>query len=224
MALLSSTYQSPRAPVEGGEDGQPLPAVGSEQAVAVVAAVVDLARVRALVEPIVAAHQLELVDLEWATSPGGRVLRVVIERPGVAAPAAPGEQGGVTLDDCVSVSRDVSTALDAVDPIAQHYNLEVSSPGLDRPLTRPTDFVRHVGRLAKVKLSQPASDGQVVLRGTIVEADEGSVSMDVDGKLHVVPHAHIKNARLQFELAKQPKKSAAKKGGRKKGSPHRGPK
>src|SRR5690606_12555219 len=116
----------------------------------------DVAAVRALVEPVVAAHGLELVELEWASGRQGLVLRVVIDHPEPppAEPAAPAalEAGGVTLDDCVRVSRDLSTALDVEDPVAHSYSLEVSSPGIDRPLRSARDFRRQVGRLAKVKL------------------------------------------------------------------------
>jgi ribosome maturation factor RimP len=209
MFGLTTTFQLPRAPHGDAEDA-PAPAV----APAVVAPVVDFGKVRALVEPLVTAHLLALVDIEWATSPSGRVLRVVIERPGVAA--GPDGQAGVTLEDCVNVSRDLSTALDAVDFIPMAYNLEVSSPGLDRPLKSEVDFVRHVGRLAKMKLAKPAVDGQVVLRGTILGVEGGTISIEVDGKTHAVPFADVRQARLVFELEKgvkrgQPKPSRSKK-------------
>src|SRR5947208_4927737 len=118
---------------------------------------VDVAAVRAVVQTVVAAHGLDLVDIEWT----GGVLRVFIER----RDALERPDSGVTVENCVGVSRDLSTALDVADLIAHAYSLEVSSPGLDRPLTRPADFQRHVGRLAKIKLHAPASDGQLALRG-----------------------------------------------------------
>jgi ribosome maturation factor RimP len=189
------------------------PSSSPQEAPVIPAKAVDFAQVRALIEPLVNAHGLVLVDIEWATAPNGRVLRVVIEN---AEAAARGDvQAGVTLEDCVNVSRDVSTAMDAVDLIPHAYHLEVSSPGLDRPLNRQADFVRHIGRLAKVKLSQPAPDGQLVLRGTIAAAADDQITMEVDGKLHTVPFGHVKQARLVFELERQPKKARAK---RRKGS------
>src|SRR5262249_40372968 len=112
---------------------------------------VDLGRVRAAIAPVLSAHFLDLVDLEWLTERGGWTLRVTIERPD-----AKDARGGVTLEDCAEVSRDVSQVLDVEDLIAPHYNLEVSSPGLDRPLKSRADFTRFSGELAKVKLRKPA--------------------------------------------------------------------
>ena len=170
--------------------------------------------VRAVAAPLCAAHGVELVEVLWSTERGGRVLRVIIDRPldereaeETDAPAravVPAET--VSLEDCVRVSRDLSTALDVEETIAQSYNLEVSSPGLDRPLRTERDFRRQRGRLAKVKLQEPAVDGQRVLRGTILEADSDGLRREVDGNLHRVPFDNITEARLVFEIGAQPKK------------------
>jgi ribosome maturation factor RimP len=163
---------------------------------------VDLDALRALIEP-------ELIDVEWTSNHGGLVLRVFIDRPEAAssseassAPAAVDAppQESVTLQDCVLVSRDLSTALDVQDPLTQRYSLEVSSPGLDRPLKTARDYRRQLGRLAKVKLHEPAPDGQMVLRGTILSAADGSVEMDVDGNRHRFSLDNVREARLVFEL------------------------
>jgi ribosome maturation factor RimP len=170
---------------------------------------IGLDELRALIEPVALAHGVELVDVEWTSNRAGRVLRITIDRPenatssepsDSAAPLKPGAPEGVTLDDCVRVSRDVSTALDVHDPVAQRYSLEVSSPGLDRPLTSERDFRRQVGRLAKVKLHKPAPDGQTVLRGTILGAADGSAEMEVDGNHHRFALANVREAKLVFEL------------------------
>jgi ribosome maturation factor RimP len=168
---------------------------------------VDLARVREAIVPVLSAHGISLVDLEWATDRAGWVLRVTIEREGSTA-----RGGGVSLEDCVDVSRDVSSVLDVhEDLITAHYNLEVSSPGLDRPLRTPAEFARFRGSLVKVKLSRPAPDGQRVLRGPLAEADaegpEGRVAVLVDGKRIEVPFADVAQANLVFELAPAPKKN-----------------
>jgi ribosome maturation factor RimP len=168
---------------------------------------VDLGRVRAALGPVLSAHDVELVDLEWATDRIGWVLRLTIERPGIS-----GDAFGVTLADCAEVSRDASQVLDVEDLIPQAYHLEVSSPGLDRPLKREADFARFVGRLAKVKLSRPAPDGQKVLRGTLEAAPTGKVAVAADGKHVEVPFADVVEANLVFELAPQPKKGGPKKG------------
>lgn len=190
---------------------------------------VDLAAVRELVDPVVIAHGLELVDVEWQSTHHGQVLRVIIERPldeqDASAPADVAEPGelapiaGVSLEHCVAVSRDLSTVLDVEELVDARYNLEVSSPGLDRPLKTARDFRRQVGRLAKVKLLQPAEDGQRVLRGTIVRADDETFEMTVDGNPHEVRLANIDVAKLVFELPQQPKKrpTTPKKGGAAKG-------
>ncbi len=190
---------------------------------------VDLAAVRELVEPVVIAHELELVDVEWQSTHHGQVLRVIIEHPlgdeTAVSTTEPGEAlasatvAGVSLEHCVAVSRDLSTVLDVEELVDARYNLEVSSPGLDRPLKTARDFRRQVGRLAKVKLLEPAPDGQRVLRGTIVRADDETFEMTVDGNSHEVRLANIDVAKLVFELPQQPKKrpNHPKKGGAAKG-------
>jgi ribosome maturation factor RimP len=180
---------------------------------------VDLDRVRAAIGPALSAQGVELVDLEFTTERSGWTLRVVIERAG-----ADGADGGVSLDDCAEVSRDVSQVLDVEDLIPQHYHLEVSSPGLDRPLRREADFVRFSGKPARVKLRRPAPDGQRVLRGPIDAAPAGSIAVVVDGKRIEVPFDLVEEANLVFELTPQPKKGVAKgKSGppRKQGEPKR---
>jgi ribosome maturation factor RimP len=172
---------------------------------------VDLGRVRAALEPVLSAHDVELVDLEWATDRIGWVLRITIERPGGADHRQPDDAFGVTLEDCVEVSRDASQVLDVGDLIAQSYHLEVSSPGLDRPLKREADFSRFSGRLAKVKLARPAPDGQRVLRGTLEAAASGRVAVVADGKRVEVPFADVAEASLVFELTPQPKKGGKPK-------------
>jgi ribosome maturation factor RimP len=170
---------------------------------------VDLAKIREAIAPVLSAHGISLVDLEWSTDRSGWVLRVTIEREG-----STDQGGGVTLEDCADVSRDVSSVLDVEDLIAAHYNLEVSSPGLDRPLRTEAEFARFSGALARVKLSRPAPDGQRLLRGTLAEAPAGQVAVVVDGKRIEVPFADVAEANLVFELSPQPKKKA-KPGGRK---------
>jgi ribosome maturation factor RimP len=176
---------------------------------------VDLTRIRATVAPVLHAQGVVLADLEWLTDRAGWVLRISIEREGTTDlrtgsdggyPHAP---GGVTLEDCVEVSRGVSAVLDADDFIPHHYHLEVSSPGVDRPLRTEADIVRFVGQTAKVKLRSPAPDGQRVLRGVLDAAPAGNVAVIVDGKRIEVPYADVAEANLVFELAAQPKKKTA---------------
>ncbi|MEM9693837.1 MAG: ribosome maturation factor RimP, partial [Myxococcota bacterium] len=174
----------------------------------------ELGRVSALVEPLAAAHGVELVEVEWVSSPRGRILRVTIDHPlpdpSTANPAE-GPLEGVSLDECVRLSRDVSTALDLEDAVSGAYQLEVSSPGLDRPLRVARDYLRQRGRLAKVKLRQAAPDGQVVLRGTIDSVEGDTVRMTVDGNPQQFRLADVEGARLVFEFEAQPKKAPSKR-------------
>ncbi len=185
---------------------------------------VDLAAVRALAEPFAVAHGVELFDVEWTSSRTGNVLRVFIERPvpvpgeRVSEGAAPADEpppfcAGVTVDDCARLSRDLSTALDAEEPIGRQYTLEVSSPGADRVLVSENDLRRHVGRSVKLKLAEPAADGQMVLRGAILSVADGIVRMEVDGNHHEVALDNVTQAKLVFEIGAQ-KKGAKQRHGR----------
>lgn len=177
---------------------------------------IDLDRIRAALAPVLAAHGVTLVDVEWLTERAGWTLRLTIEREGAADlpidPSKPQlEAGGVTLEDCADVSRDAAGVLDAEDLIPQHYNLEVSSPGLDRKLRTPAEFERFAGRTVKVKLSRPAPDGQRLLRGTLEKTEPGKVAVIVDGNRIEAPFDDVVEARLVYELETQPK---PKKGAR----------
>jgi len=165
---------------------------------------VDLDRVRAALAPVLVAHGVTLVDLEWGTDRGQWTLRLFIEREDASARKGVVD-GGVTLEDCSEVSRDASAVLDVEDLIPQHYHLEVSSPGLDRKLRSEADFVRFMGKTAKVKLKTPAPDGQKLLRGPLESADPGRVAVLVDGKRIEVAYDNVEDAHLVFELQTQPK-------------------
>jgi ribosome maturation factor RimP len=185
---------------------------------------VDLAVVRALAETFAIAHGVELFDVEWTSARAGNVLRVSIERPLAAPSDGPDDNGepgdgpppicaGVTIADCARLSRDLSTALDAEEVIAPRYTLEVSSPGADRPLRGEMDMRRYVGRIAKLKLAEPAADGQLVLRGAILSAADGVIQMEVDGNHHDVALDNVAQANLVVDLGAQ-KKGAKRRPGR----------
>ena len=119
-----------------------------------------------LLAPTVASLGLELLGAEYLPSPGGAMLRLYID-----VPAAEGEEPrAVTIEDCEAVSREVSAQLDVEDPISSHYTLEVSSPGIDRPLFGAAQFARFVGESAKVTLRLP-QDGRRRLQGGIVRVE-----------------------------------------------------
>lgn len=127
-----------------------------------------------LLAPTVEALGVELVGVEYLPAPGGATLRLYIDVPG-----GEGERS-VTIDDCESVSREVSAQLDVEDPISGHYTLEVSSPGVDRPLFTAGQFARFVGEEAKVTLKLP-QDGRRRLQGRILKVEEETVHVQVEG-------------------------------------------
>jgi len=196
--MARSSLSRPRRPARSaGSEGGATPEVQRAPEPARVKAV-DLDAVRAAIGPVATRHGLELVDVEWGTDGAGRVLRVYIERAG-----ASGDESGVTLDDCADVSRDASVALDVSDLIPSHYNLEVSSPGLERKLRGARDFERFAGKLAKLKLTVPAPDGQRVLRGRLDGVSADSVSVIADGRRFTVPFASVGEAHLVFDPASE---------------------
>jgi len=146
---------------------------------------VTVAGLRSMLEPGVRALGFELVEVEYTGAGGGQnVLRVYIDSP-----------KGITVDDCARVSRQVSAILDVEDPIAEAYVLEVSSPGLDRPLTKREDFERHAGETVKVRMNE-AVQGRRNFKGTLVGLEGDAVVVVVDNERFSLPIAHIERARL----------------------------
>lgn len=143
-----------------------------------------VARLRALLEPTVEGLGYELVDAEYSGSGRRALLRIYIDRP-----------GGVGLDDCATVSHQVSALLDVEDPIPGQYTLEVSSPGLDRPLIRAQDYERFAGETVKLKL-HTAHAGRKKFTGRLLGLYEGKVRLEVDGEQIDLPFEGIERARL----------------------------
>ena len=142
-----------------------------------------------LVRGAVAALGYELVGVEYLSRPkAGHLLRVYID-----------SADGVGLADCEKVSHQVSGALEVEDPIRGEYSLEVSSPGLDRPLFELAHFERFVGRVARVKLNAALS-GRSNYKGTILEVDGDDVVLEVDGERVRLPFAQMSSARLVPEI------------------------
>ena len=150
----------------------------------------DIAQqVEQAVAPLLAHHGFELVLAQY--QPRGRVLRLFIDHA-----------NGVSLDDCTRVSHLVSDLLDAEgvsDHIEGRYTLEVSSPGLDRPLVKPEHFRRFVGHRVSVTTRQ-LLEGRRKLQGTLAEADDGGIRIEVDGQSHAVRYEDVASARLVPEL------------------------
>lgn len=153
----------------------------------------DLEAVRANAEPVLAGLGLELVDVEVVGSGRARTLRVSIDRP-----------EGVDLDALAAASRPLSRSLEEADVLSGPYNLEVSSPGLERPLRRPSDFRRFVGTTISLKSHEPVSDARRH-RGLLVEADDDVVVLEVEGERRCFPYPGIAGARTVFEWGPAPK-------------------
>src|SRR6476646_9868414 len=149
-----------------------------------------------LLTPTVHSLGLELLGVEYLTSPGGALLRLYIDVPEADSVAgADGEPRMVGIEDCEAVSREVSAQLDVADPITGHYTLEVSSPGVDRPLFTAAQFERFAGDTAKATLKLP-QDGRRRLQGAIVSVAGNSITFDVDGTPFAVAMENIEKARL----------------------------
>ena len=133
-----------------------------------------------LLAPTVQALGLELLGVEYLPAPGGALLRLYIDIPqdAVGDPEAPRMVG---IEDCESVSREVSAQLDVEDPISGHYTLEVSSPGVDRPLFTPAQYARFLGEQAKIVLQLP-QDGRRRLQGRIAAVEGDRIEVELEAK------------------------------------------
>lgn len=159
---------------------------------------VDVAQLEALVAPLCTAEGVELVDVRHVVESDGPVLRVLIELPGAEA-LPPGV--GVTLDDCTRVSRALSPLLDEhEDLVPGHYRLEVSSAGIERPLTKPRDFTRYAGREVRVTTSAPIL-GRKNFSGTLAGLREDQVVLrDAKGEEIALPLDRVSKAHLVFRF------------------------
>ena len=174
-----------------------------------------------LLAPTVQDLDLELLGVEYITAPGGATLRLYIDVPFEQQP-----ERMVDIDDCERVSREVSAQLDVEDPITGNYNLEVSSPGVDRPLFTLAQFERHQGESAKVTLKLP-TNGRRRLQGEIsaVDSTAGTVTFVVDNAPFEVVFDNIDKARIMPDWValglapSKPKGPAPKDGGKAKKQP-----
>jgi ribosome maturation factor RimP len=144
---------------------------------------------------VTADRGYELTDVEVKRAPGGQLVRLYVDKP-----------GGIALAELQSVSEEVSAILDAEDPIAGPYTLEVSSPGLDRPLRSEADYRRFVGHLARLSSYEPV-EGRRHWTGRIVSCEDGVVTLAVERESLTarVPLAKISHGRLEVEFPKKAK-------------------
>ncbi len=138
------------------------------------------------VEPVIQSEGMELVDMEYRREASGWVLRLFIDR-----------EDGVTVDDCARISHVVGDLLDVVDIIHNPYHLEVSSPGLDRPLRKPEHFQECMGKIVDVRTSTPILKRRR-FKGRLVAADSERVIVNCDGQEYEIPLSFIDRARLCY--------------------------
>jgi ribosome maturation factor RimP len=155
-----------------------------------------LEQIRAIAERVAASRGLEIWDIQSRREGSGHIVRVFIDRPG---PAATPEES-VSIDDCEQVNRELSTILDVEDPLPFAYTLEVSSPGLDRPLRDANDYQRFAGRLVKIVVSEPV-DNQKAFEGRLRGLEDNDVVLEAsNGRMHRLPMHLIRRSRLDVEF------------------------
>lgn len=140
--------------------------------------------IRAVVEPVVVGLGYEYVGAEFGQAENGTTLRVYIDTP-----------NGIEVDDCSTVSKQLSAALDVDDVIATAYLLEVSSPGLDRPLFTESQFAAQVGEQVKAR-SVTAHNGRRNFKGVLVSVADGEATFEIDGSDYSVPIEDVEQANL----------------------------
>lgn len=141
-------------------------------------------RLLTMLEPAIQGMGFELVELEFRDNPADGLLRIYIDRA-----------DGITVDDCEFVSHQISGVLDVEDPIPFAYALEVSSPGLDRPLRTVEHFRRFAGETVKIHLDAPM-DGRRRYKGTLIGIEDNVVTVNVDGEEFALPLERIAKARV----------------------------
>lgn len=147
--------------------------------------------VERIIKPVLESQGYQLVERELVTDGGRLVLRIYIDK-----------DGGITVDDCSQVSHTLSTHLDVEDPIHTPYDLEVSSPGIERPLRYPEDFGRYKGETIKLKTLEPI-DGRQNYKGVLTGSDADNIYMEVDGLDFTIPFSALHKARIVKDWGKK---------------------
>ena len=141
-----------------------------------------------LIQPILDEMEIELVDIEYLSEGGRWSLRIYVDRP-----------GGITIDDCVRVSREVGDLIDVKDVFQVEYVLEVSSPGLNRRLKKKKDFTRAVGKNIKIKMNSPV-EGRRNFKGKLQSLQDGVLHLSVQDDLFLLPFDDIEKANLVYNF------------------------
>jgi len=191
----------PRAVAPGGRAPQTSPSPGPRKGAG---GSVDESRIADVIGPVVAAAGMDLESVRVSAAGRRRLLRVVVD-----------SDRGVSLDDAATVSRELSAALDQMAVMGDFpYTLEVSSPGVDRPLTDRRHWRRAVGRLVKVTVTDSGGSGSSgVVSGRIVSADADGVTLDVDGARRRFPYAVLGAGAIQVEFGHPPSELGATRDG-----------
>ena len=177
----------------------------------------DISQLQTICDNSLQAVGYELVDLEYVREDRGWVLRIFIDHPLALAeseedpPAETAAQdrdaltraevpkSKITHEDCEAASRHLGTVLDVEDVISNQYRLEVSSPGVQRPIRKERDFKRFIGHTVRVQTTEPLS-GRKNFNGVLRSCEEGAISVEIDCHVHQIPLERIRKARLEVEL------------------------
>ncbi|MBK5099448.1 MAG: ribosome maturation factor RimP [Desulfobacteraceae bacterium] len=141
-----------------------------------------------LIEPVLDETDIELVDIEYVFERGRWVLRIYLDR-----------EGGITLDDCAQLSREIGNLIEVKDVLLREYVLEVSSPGLNRPLKKEKDFLRAIGNKVKVEMVTPVK-GRRNFTGCLRDLKDGALYLEVENNVVLLPLQDLKKANLVYEF------------------------
>lgn len=147
-----------------------------------------ISNIKELLEPILFEKRLELFDIEFKSQGQKGVLRVFIDK-----------DEGVTIDDCTVISRELGTLLEVHDVIPGSYTLEISSPGLTRPLKKPSDYIRFKGKTVKIKTIEDIEDKKV-FKGKLLDFIDETVSLETNGTNYLIPYNKIEKANLELDF------------------------
>jgi len=147
-----------------------------------------ISNIKELLEPILFEKRLELFDIEFKSQGQKGVLRVFIDK-----------DEGVTIDDCTVISRELGTLLEVHDVIPGSYTLEISSPGLTRPLKKPSDYIRFKGKTVKIKTIEDIEDKKV-FKGKLLDFIDETVSLETNGTNYLIPYNNIEKANLELDF------------------------
>ncbi len=164
-------------------------------------------------EPPLLALGLEVVHVEIESARGGRIVRFFLDLPGAVATSTEGAR--ITVDDLTRATRELDVLFDVEDVVPGSWTLEVSSPGLDRPLGRRADFEAHLGQEARLETTAPVG-GRKRWTGRLLDLEGDAVGIEVDGVRHAVPITELRKAHLKFDyssLAGGAKKPSAQRAG-----------